>query len=149
MPLITLEGLELDKAEKLLSELGLVPQIHEEASAAVEAGKVIRQDPAATTDVPNGSVVDLWVSTGPDTSAGGEGESQVILIPLPDDRDTVKIEAFQDDMEILNMTVNCAEWAYNYPPDRVRQRHGLCGDPGGRAAEPGLPRGDVRWTVRA
>ena len=64
---------------------------------------------------PNGSVVDLWVSTGPDTSAGGEGESQVILIPLPDDRDTVKIEAFQDDMEILNMTVNCAEWAYNYP----------------------------------
>ena len=115
VPLVTLEGLELDKAEKLLSELGLVPQIHEEASAAVEAGKVIRQDPAPTTDVPNGSVVDLWVSTGPDTSAGGEGESQVIPIPLPEDKDTVKIEAFQDDMEILNMTVNCAEWAYNYP----------------------------------
>ena len=59
--------------------------------------------------------MELWVSTGPETPSTGGEDSQVIMIPLPEDKETVKIEAFQDNMEIMNQTVDCARWAYTYP----------------------------------
>ena len=115
VPLIPLEGLELSQAQKQLDAMGLVAEVHEEASDTVQEGYIIRQNPAATTEVPAGSTVELWVSTGPETPSTGGEDSQVIMIPLPEDKETVKIEAFQDNMEIMNQTVDCARWAYTYP----------------------------------
>ena len=73
MPLIPLEGLELSQAQKQLDAMGLVAEVHEEASDTVQEGYIIRQNPEATTEVPAGSTVELWVSTGPEDSTGEEG----------------------------------------------------------------------------
>ena len=114
VPLIPLEGLELSQAQKQLNAMGLVAEVHEEASDTVAAGLVIRQNPDATTNVPAGSTVELWVSTGPEESTGEEG-MEMIMIPLPDDRETVTLQVLQDGNEILNETVNCADYQYTFP----------------------------------
>lgn len=116
VPLINCEKQERSWAEdQLKNVLGLDVVVHEEASDTVQEGYIIRQNPAAITEVPAGSTVELWVSTGPETPSTGGEDSQVIMIPLPEDKETVKIEAFQDNMEIMNQTVDCARWAYTYP----------------------------------
>src|SRR5699024_6131548 len=60
VPLIDCENQELSWAEdQLKNVLGLEVEVHEEASDTVQAGYIIRQDPAATTQVPAGSTVEL------------------------------------------------------------------------------------------
>ena len=114
VPLIPLEGLELSQAQKQLDAMGLVAEVHEEASDTVQEGYIIRQNPEATTEVPAGSTVELWVSTGPEDSTDEEG-MEMIMIPLPDDRETVTLQVLQDGNEILNETVNCADYQYTFP----------------------------------
>ena len=114
VPLIPLEGLELSQAQKQLDAMGLVAEVHEEASDTVQEDYIIRQNPEATTEVPAGSTVELWVSTGPEDSTGEEG-MEMIMIPLPDDRETVTLQVLQDGNEILNETVNCADYQYTFP----------------------------------
>ena len=115
VPLINCVGQERSWAEdKLKNVLGLEVVVHEEASDTVAAGLVIRQNPDATTNVPAGSTVELWVSTGPEESTGEEG-MEMIMIPLPDDRETVTLQVLQDGNEILNETVNCADYQYTFP----------------------------------
>ena len=114
VPLIPLEGLELSQAQKQLDAMGLVAEVHEEASDTVQEGYIIRQNQEATTEVPAGSTVELWVSTGPEDSTGEEG-MEMIMIPLPDDRETVTLQVLQDGNEILNETVNCADYQYTFP----------------------------------
>ncbi len=53
-------------AEERLDGIGLLHEVVEEPSADVEAGRVIRTDPTANTEVAEGSTVTLYVSTGPD-----------------------------------------------------------------------------------
>ena len=115
VPLINCVGQERSWAEdQLKNVLGLEVVVHEEASDTVAAGLVIRQNPDATTNVPAGSIVELWVSTGPEESTGEEG-MEMIMIPLPDDRETVTLQVLQDGNEILNETVNCADYQYTFP----------------------------------
>ena len=115
VPLIDCVGQERSWAEdQLKNVLGLEVVVHEEASDTVAAGLVIRQNPDATTNVPAGSIVELWVSTGPEESTGEEG-MEMIMIPLPDDRETVTLQVLQDGNEILNETVNCADYQYTFP----------------------------------
>ena len=115
VPLINCVGQERSWAEdQLKNVLGLEVVVHEEASDTVAAGLVIRQNPDATTNVPAGSTVELWVSTGPEDSTGEEG-MEMIMIPLPDDRETVTLQVLQDGNEILNETVNCADYQYTFP----------------------------------
>ncbi|HJB52568.1 MAG TPA: Stk1 family PASTA domain-containing Ser/Thr kinase [Candidatus Oscillibacter pullicola] len=115
VPLIKCVGQERSWAEdQLKNVLGLEVVVHEEASDTVAAGLVIRQNPDATTNVPAGSTVELWVSTGPEESTGEEG-MEMIMIPLPDDRETVTLQVLQDGNEILNETVNCADYQYTFP----------------------------------
>nr|WP_326170244.1 Stk1 family PASTA domain-containing Ser/Thr kinase [uncultured Oscillibacter sp.] len=115
VPLINCVGQERSWAEdQLKNVLGLEVVVHEEASDTVDAGLVIRQNPDATTNVPAGSTVELWVSTGPEDSTGEEG-MEMIMIPLPDDRETVTLQVLQDGNEILNETVNCADYQYTFP----------------------------------
>ena len=108
VPLIPLEGLELSQAQKQLDAMGLVAEVHEEASDTVQEGYIIRQNPEATTEVPAGSTVELWVSTGPESSGGGESDYPVI-VPLPTDRDTAVVLIIQDGEEVCNQPVDCSQ----------------------------------------
>ena len=118
VPLIDCENQELSWAEdQLKNVLGLEVEVHEEASDTVQAGYIIRQDPAATTQVPAGSTVELWVSTGPDTSTGGTGGTgeegvYLVTVPLPTDRATAVVQIIQDGREIVNLPVDCSQGNY-------------------------------------
>jgi eukaryotic-like serine/threonine-protein kinase len=54
------------KAVKKLKAAGLFATIHDESSANIQAGRVIRTDPTALNQVTRGSRVDVYVSTGPE-----------------------------------------------------------------------------------
>ena len=59
-------GLSRDEAQRRLDGAGLKLGSQEQASSdEVEAGAVIKQSPAAGTEVERGSVVDVTLSTGP------------------------------------------------------------------------------------
>ena len=60
-----MNGQELRAAQNLLSSLDLRPDVREENSDSVDAGLVIRSEPAPSTPVDVGSLVVLYVSTGP------------------------------------------------------------------------------------
>ena len=112
VPLIDCEGQERSWAEdQLKNVLGLEVVVHEEASDTVRKDLVIRQNPTATTQVPAGSTVELWVSTGPDSSAQQEG-SYMLIVPLPTDRDSVVIQVIQDGQEVDNVQVDCSQGNY-------------------------------------
>lgn len=57
-------GLTRAQAETLITDAGLKATVTEAASATVEAGRVISQDPAGQTDAKTGSTVNLVVSSG-------------------------------------------------------------------------------------
>lgn len=112
VPLINCVGQERSWAEdQLKNVLGLEVEVHEEASDTVRKDLVIRQNPTATTQVPAGSTVELWVSTGPDSSAQQEG-SYMLIVPLPTDRDSVVIQVIQDGQEVDNVQVDCSQGNY-------------------------------------
>ena len=49
---------------------------------------IIRQNPTATTQVPAGSTVELWVSTGPESGGNEDLRMELLIIALPTDRET-------------------------------------------------------------
>ena len=55
------------EAESFLTGQGFHLLVRQEASDAVEAGKVIRTDPAKGAELADGQTVSIWVSTGPET----------------------------------------------------------------------------------
>ena len=109
VPLIDCVGQERSWAEdQLKNVLGLEVVVHEEASDTVQEGYIIRQDPTGTTEVPAGSTVELWVSTGPANGGTQEG-SYLLIVPLPTDRDSVVIQVVQDGEEVYNAPVDCSQ----------------------------------------
>ncbi|WP_018157508.1 Stk1 family PASTA domain-containing Ser/Thr kinase [Demetria terragena] len=71
-----------EEAERMIRDVGLVPNVEEVASSSVDQGNVISQNPEANSQVPEGSEVTLEVSTGPgDVSlpdVRGQSETQAI-----------------------------------------------------------------------
>ncbi|MFT4233440.1 MAG: Stk1 family PASTA domain-containing Ser/Thr kinase [Microbacterium sp.] len=61
-------GVDYDKAAEILTNQDLVPTQQSEASETVPEGDVIRTDPKAGVTVAPGQEVDVYVSTGPQTS---------------------------------------------------------------------------------
>ena len=110
VPLIDFTGKERTWAEdQLKNVLNLEVVVYEEASDTVEVGNIIRQNPTATTEVPAGSTVELWVSTGPEAGTGGEEGEYPLIVPLPTDRDTAVVVIIQDGQEIFNEQVDCRQ----------------------------------------
>jgi hypothetical protein len=64
-----LQGLTYDDAATALTALGFVPERVDEASDSVPAGRVIRTNPPAGTQILPGEPVQVIVSTGPATTA--------------------------------------------------------------------------------
>lgn len=114
VPLINCVGQERSWAEdQLKNVLGLEVVVHEEASDTVDAGLVIRQNPDATTNVPAGSTVELWVSTGPEES-GQEQDMEPLIIALPTDRETAEVQVVVDGVIVFNESVPCRDGNYVY-----------------------------------
>ena len=110
VPLIDFTNRERAWAEdQLKNVLGLEVEVHEEASDTVEAGLVIRQNPTATTQVPAGSTVELWVSTGPESSGNEGQEEELLIIPLPADKETAV-----DGTIVFNESVDCKQGNFPY-----------------------------------
>jgi serine/threonine-protein kinase len=63
-----LEGRSYDSAAAELTGMGLVPQRREETSTTVPAGRVIRTEPGADTQVLPGETIRVFVSTGAPTT---------------------------------------------------------------------------------
>lgn len=79
-------------------------------------GYVVDQDPAPQSEVPEGTKVNLTISNGSQSgeasSGTGKGE-EVVMIPLPTDRETVHLQLFQDGSMIFDDVLPCSMG--NYP----------------------------------
>ena len=110
VPLIDFTNRERAWAEdQLKNVLGLEVEVHEEASDTVEAGLVIRQNPTATTQVPAGSTVELWVSTGPESGGNEDLQMEPLIIALPTDRETAEVQIVVDGTIVFNESVDCKQ----------------------------------------
>ena len=115
VPLIDFTNRERAWAEdQLKNVLGLEVEVHEEASDTVEAGLVIRQNPTATTQVPAGSTVELWVSTGPESGGNEDLQMEPLIIALPTDRETAEVQVVVDGVIKFNESVPCRDGNYVY-----------------------------------
>ena len=115
VPLIDFTNRERAWAEdQLKNVLGLEVEVHEEASDTVEAGLVIRQNPTATTQVPAGSTVELWVSTGPESSGNEDLQMEPLIIALPTDRETAEVQIVVNGVIEFNESVPCRDGNYVY-----------------------------------
>ena len=115
VPLIDFTNRERAWAEdQLKNVLGLEVEVHEEASDTVEAGLVIRQNPTATTQVPAGSTVELWVSTGPESGGNEDLQMEPLIIALPTDRETAEVQIVVDGVIKVNESVPCRDGNYVY-----------------------------------
>ena len=100
--------------DQLKNVLGLEVEVHEEANDTVEAGLVIRQNPTATTQVPAGSTVELWVSTGPESGGNEDLQMEPLIIALPTDRETAEVQIVVDGVIKVNESVPCRDGNYVY-----------------------------------
>ncbi|RBP67296.1 serine/threonine-protein kinase [Brevibacterium sanguinis] len=85
VPITDVAGMSADDAEAALIESGLTVDREEEFSEEVDEGDAIRTDPAAGQTAPEGTLVTLFVSTGPssvevpDVSGEKEEDARTIL----------------------------------------------------------------------
>lgn len=78
-------------------------------SDTVEAGKVAGQYPTATTQVEEGTKVNLQISMGPDPSSKTDKQiTKTVDIPLPDTGDTVELTVTMDGKTILQHSYDTA-----------------------------------------
>ena len=76
-----LEGMTLSEADSALRDVGLrLGSSTAEASDTIEVDRVTRSDPAAGTEVPPDSVVDVFVSTGPEQATVPDVSTQCYSI---------------------------------------------------------------------
>ena len=110
-------GYQRDEAIEILETAGLYVSVKEVASAEVETGLVIGQDPAAGTRISTGSTVELTVSSGPDLSGKvqmvdlrgmSEEAAEELLIAMGLKVGTIGFEVTDDEEEVgivLDQTV--------------------------------------------
>jgi len=99
-------GKDADTAKAELESAGFVVASEDKPSADIEAGIVIETDPAAGTEVPSGSDVTMYVSSGP------EGIAVPDLVGLTQDKATEAAES-------AGLTVKFVEDPDNPDPDAV------------------------------
>jgi hypothetical protein len=77
-------GMRLPDAEAALHEVGLEPRAETRTVDDVAEGLIASQDPAASSQVEPGSIVDLVVSGGPTVIGSGGSSHQIVSVgPLP------------------------------------------------------------------
>ncbi|WP_298032042.1 Stk1 family PASTA domain-containing Ser/Thr kinase [uncultured Dysosmobacter sp.] len=109
---IPFKGLTLQQALEQLKRLGLEDGTINYQASQEPAETVIGQDPdpETVTEVAPGTKVNLVVSSGPNSMAG----SDILMIPLPTDRETGILKVYQDGEVIVNKEeVDCTPGTYS------------------------------------
>lgn len=101
-------GMQVENATPMFPSLKLTYTQRDEFSDK-PAGEIIGQSPEAQTDIPEGSLVVLIVSKGPEGDTSG---ADTITIPLPTDKETVLLEIHQDGTQLFSEYVDCAPGSY-------------------------------------
>lgn len=112
VPLISFVGVQLDIAKDQLTQMGLEPGEPTYETSDQPEGVIIRQDPEATTEVAPGSKVNFVVSAGPDSGMGMPIGQDELMIPLPEDRESVRVVVRQDGELIVDQIVDCAQGTF-------------------------------------
>ena len=112
MPSLLNQTLEkaLSDIRTLNLEQGAVDEVYDDT---VEAGKVVGQYPVPTTEVEEGTKVNLQVSKGPDPSSQQpQNVTKVVDIALPDSGGPVNVQVMMDDQVVYAKDVDTAMELY-------------------------------------
>ena len=110
--LITFRG-DIDDVKKTLEEMKLkIGDVKEEFSDQ-PVGTILSQDPAAGTQVPEGTKINFVVSKGPEGGGTTTG-IDIVTIALPSDgRTTVKVTLMMNGAILAEESVDCAQGSYS------------------------------------
>ena len=112
--LISFVNQDLTWAQEQMTIMKLTPEISYEYSAEVAAGKIIRQEPAAGTDVVPGDTVKFFVSEGPEPGTG-ELYTYGLTIPLPSDAaGTKRLQIYQGYECVFDQSIDCTPGSFFY-----------------------------------
>ena len=105
MPVVvpSVTGQSLEKAKKMLEDLGLTVAGTEEVASDQPAGTVVYQSIAPSTEVEKGTAVTLHYSKGPESKPI---TSKPITVVLPADPESVTVRITLDGQEIYNDVVS-------------------------------------------
>ncbi|MBP3319143.1 MAG: PASTA domain-containing protein, partial [Ruminiclostridium sp.] len=105
MPVVvpSVTGQSLEKAKKMLEDLGLTVAGTEEVASDQPAGTVVYQSIAPSTEVEKGTAVTLHYSKGPEAKPI---TSKPITVVLPADPESVTVRITLDGQEIYNDVVS-------------------------------------------
>lgn len=119
---ITLTGMNLEQAKKVITDLGLkLGEVKEVANNEFAAGVVCYQSIPPRKDVPVGSVINLYVSAGsesetspepseteepdPSTDPGPQKSQREVVVNLPNDRDMVDLRISVNGVDQIHETI--------------------------------------------
>ncbi len=112
--LISFVNQDLTWAQEQMTIMKLTPEISYEYNAEVAAGKIIRQEPAAGTDVVPGDTVKFFVSEGPEPGTG-ELYTYGLTIPLPSDATgTKRLQIYQGYECVFDQSIDCTPGSFFY-----------------------------------
>ena len=119
---IPVNNISVDVARAMLQGFGLdIGEVTYENSSEVDAGLIIRQDPASGEVAP-GTKINVVVSDGPEEGVG-DIMTYSYTIPLPTDRDSAVLQIFQDTECLLNEPVDCRPGSYFIPLEGTGTAH--------------------------
>ncbi|MCI8909245.1 MAG: Stk1 family PASTA domain-containing Ser/Thr kinase [Oscillibacter sp.] len=105
-------GLQLEGVLNQLATMGLERGEVEEVFSDQPVGMVVEQDPAADSDVPEGTKVNFKVSKGPENS--GAQHSDTVTFDLPTNKESGYLKIYQDGELIFQDTIICTSNGYPY-----------------------------------
>ena len=112
--LISFVNQEITVVQEQMAAMKLTPEISYEYSAEVEAGKVIRQEPAAGSDVVPGDTVKFTVSEGPEPGTG-ETYTYGLTVPLPSGATgTKRLQIYQGYECVFDQPIDCTPGSFFY-----------------------------------
>ncbi len=112
--LISFVNQDLTWAQEQMTIMKLTLEISYEYNAEVAAGKIIRQEPAAGTDVVPGDTVKFFVSEGPEPGTG-ELYTYGLTIPLPSDAaGTKRLQIYQGYECVFDQSIDCTPGSFFY-----------------------------------
>jgi len=98
--LTNLKGMTEDEAESYLNNHDLKIEVHKEHSEVVPEGEIIRQDPAADTQLSKGNIVKVYLSKGPEKKKPSEKEVSFTIPYAPETDEDSEVNPPEQVVEI-------------------------------------------------
>lgn len=109
IPMPSLVSMTKEKAESTITTMnlghGAITEVYDET---IEAGRVVSQYPQAATEVPEGTVVNLEISRGPDPNALPKEKTKTITITLPETGEVINVQVMMDNAVVYQENADTA-----------------------------------------